>query len=179
MLNNFSKPIKEDKNRANRATQHFMSSSSFSSNSNTTTIVTTPPTPSPVNQEQVNNFFLFIEQCLWAQTNNLPLSYPYPLPTNHCWSNLSHTTICTIWLSPGPAADHSHWKFSGYYQFWPFQGELGSLSTSPTYSQSMIPSTPKQSQESQRVSTPYNPSTPPIHCCMKSTTLTKPKQFEL
>ena len=75
MLNNFSKPIKEDKNRANRATQHFMSSSSFSSNSNTTTIVTTPPTPSPVNQEQVNNFFLFIEQCLWAQTNNLPLSY--------------------------------------------------------------------------------------------------------
>jgi len=51
---------------------------SSSSSSNTTTLITTPPTPSPVNHEQVNNFFLFIEQFLQAQTNDFPLSYSAP-----------------------------------------------------------------------------------------------------
>ena len=37
-----------------------------------------PPTPSLVNHEQVNNFFLSIKQFLQAQTNNLPLSYSTP-----------------------------------------------------------------------------------------------------
>jgi len=53
-------------------------SSSSSSTSNTTTFITTPPTPSPVNHEQVNNFFLSIEQFLRAQINDLPLSYSAP-----------------------------------------------------------------------------------------------------
>ena len=53
-------------------------SSSSSSTSNTTTLIATPPTPSPVNYEQVNNFFLSIEQFLRAQTNDLPLSYSAP-----------------------------------------------------------------------------------------------------
>jgi len=76
MPNNSSKPIKEDKDRTSQPTQQFMSSSS--SISNTTTLVTTPPTPSPVNHEQVNNFFLSIEQFLRAQTNDLPPSYSAP-----------------------------------------------------------------------------------------------------
>jgi len=53
-------------------------SSSSSSISNVTTLITTPPTPSPVNYEQVNNFFLSIEQFLRAQTNNPPPSYSAP-----------------------------------------------------------------------------------------------------
>jgi len=52
--------------------------SSSSSTSNTTTLITTLPTPSPVNQEQVDNFFLSIKQFLQAQTNNLPPSYHAP-----------------------------------------------------------------------------------------------------
>ena len=51
------------------------SSSSFPSTNNTTTPATTSPTLSPVNHEQVNNFFLSIEQFLQAQTNDLPLFY--------------------------------------------------------------------------------------------------------
>ena len=53
-------------------------SSSSSSTSNTTTPITIPPTPSPVNHEQVNNFFLSIEQFLQAQTNDLSPSYFVP-----------------------------------------------------------------------------------------------------
>ena len=53
------------------------SPSSSSSSSNTTTLIITPPTPS-TNHEQVNNFFLSIEQFLQAQNNNLPPSYHAP-----------------------------------------------------------------------------------------------------
>ena len=53
-------------------------SSSSSSTSNTTTPITTLPTPSPVNHEQVNNFFLSIEQFLRVQINDLPPSYHAP-----------------------------------------------------------------------------------------------------
>ena len=54
-----------------------MSFSSFST-SNAIILVTTPPTPPPANHEQVKNFFLSIKQFLWAQTNNVPLSYYAP-----------------------------------------------------------------------------------------------------
>jgi len=77
MPSNSLKSIKEDRDRTSKAMQQFMSSSSLST-SNTTTLVTTPPTPSPVNHEQVNNFFLSIEQFLQAQTNDLLLFYSTP-----------------------------------------------------------------------------------------------------
>ena len=56
----------------------FSSSSSSSSlTSNTTTLIITPPTPL-TNHEQVDNFFLSIEQFLRTQNNNLPPSYHAP-----------------------------------------------------------------------------------------------------
>ena len=104
---------------------------------------------------------------------------PCPLSTNRCWSNFPHTTIRAIWPSLGPVADHSHREFSGYCRFRPLQGELGFIPSSPTHSRSTILSTPKQSQESRRVSTPYNPSTPPTYRRKKSTTPTKHKSSGL